>query len=78
MSKILASIADAERYALLCEINRETEDAAAFSSRATAARAEHAEIVAFIREVSEISNRDAMYNAIERAEALLSRVGGGA
>jgi len=49
MSKIIASIADAERLADLCELNRRMEDAAAFRSRATAARAEHAEIVEAMR-----------------------------
>ena len=52
MSKILASIADAETHSRLSNLKGHTKTASEVMSRATAARAEHAEIVEVLRKVS--------------------------
>jgi len=86
MSKILASIADAERFSNLQTIDGFYKSSNEIKQRATAARAEHAEIVAAWAVLSSLSREDMTCKdegcecreAFARLDSLLSRVGGGA
>lgn len=90
MSKIIASIADAERFSNLQTIDGFYKSSNEIKQRATAARAERAEIVAGLRDAREAvaawgSYADDYFKQkwdlagdIAKLDSLLSRVGGGA
>lgn len=84
MSAILASIADAETYARREFEYGFEETSERVAKTATAARAEHADLIAFVRRVSREDQNADEHNAARvidalgrEARTLLSRVGGG-